>query len=186
MKQLLVVTVFLLIVGNSLAAQTHASVSVDNRVYAIIEHAQMRGLCPALPVIKPYPENIITEIINIILSASETSEKRLLSKIEEQILRDTLEQFQRKRGLDVLRGGYYFEGKGKIRATLDAAVKADSYVSGGLYTHKNDSQWGLWITPTISLRGDLGTHLSYDFSIFGNMSRAVLKYLGDYSIGKFW
>ncbi|MBP3709622.1 MAG: hypothetical protein J6I73_04375 [Treponema sp.] len=188
MKRFLVIfsSALLAIIRMPLAAQTHASVSVDNRVYAIIEHAQMRGLCPPLPTIKPYPENVVADAINEILAASDAAEKRLLSKTEEQILRDALEQFQRKHGFDVLRGGYYFEGKGKIRTTFDAALKIDSFVSGGIYNNRSDNQWGMWLTPTVSLRGDLSKYLSYDFNLFGNMSRAVLKPLGEYEIGRWW
>ena len=181
-----IVLILLLTTGMSLAAQTHVSVPVDSKVYDIINKATLRGLCAPLPAIKPYPENVVADVINEIFAASDASEKRLLSKAEEQILREALEQFQRKRGLDVLRGGYYFEGKGKVRTTLDVALKIDSFVSGGIYNNRSDNQWGMWITPTLSLRGDLGKYLSYDFNIFGNMSRAVLKPLGEYEIGRWW
>ena len=189
MKRLLGMTVcaaLFVFSGAALFAQTYAAVPLEHPVYQIITQAELRGLCRSMPKVKPYSEKAVINAINEIIAASDASEKPLLSKTERDILFDTLERFKRKPGKDGLRGGYYFEGKGKIRMTADLTFKTDIFASGGIYNNKNDDQWGLTFLPTISVRGDFGTRLSYDFNLFGNASRAVLKNLGTYSIGKWW
>ncbi|MBQ9630620.1 MAG: hypothetical protein IJR49_03440 [Treponema sp.] len=185
MKKLSIL-ILLIVVANLSFAQTHASITVEDSVYEIIDNAQLRGLCNPLPSVKPYSELSIKKAIEEILVNAGRKEKRVLTKIEEQILYDCLSKFERKQGFDAMRGSFYAESKGKVRATVDASFKADTFVSGGIYNNKSDNQWGLSITPIISAKGDLGTHLSYDFNVFGNGARAVLKSLGEYEIGKYW
>jgi len=172
--------------GAALFAQTYAAVPLEHPVYQIITQAELRGLCRAMPKVKPYSEKAVINAINEIIAASDASDTPLLSKTERDILFDTLERFKRKSGKDGLRGGYYYEGKGKIRTTADLTFKADIFASGGIYNNKDDDQWGFTFLPTVSVRGDFGTQLSYDFNLFGNASRAVLKNLGTYNIGKWW
>ncbi|MBR7064582.1 MAG: hypothetical protein IKI31_05510 [Treponema sp.] len=167
-------------------AQTFSPIYLDSYVYKIIDNAQIRGLCTPLPDIKPYSESIIKKAIGEILVNAGSKEKRVLTKVEEQILYETLSYFERKAGFDPMRGAFYAESKGKVRATVDATFKADTIVSGGIYNDKVHNQWGLSMTPTLGARGDLGNHLSYDFNVFGNAARAVLTYLGQYDIGTYW
>ena len=47
----------------SLNAQTHTAVPLDDPVYYLIEQAQMRGLCAALPGVKPYSREKILSIV---------------------------------------------------------------------------------------------------------------------------
>jgi len=189
MKRLLSITVcaaLFVFSGAALFAQTYAAVPLEHPVYQIITQAELRGLCRAMPKVKPYSEKTVINAINEIIAASDASDTPLLSKTERDILFDTLERFKRKPGKDGLRGGYYYEGKGKLRTTADLTFKADIFASGGIYNNKDDDQWGFRFLPTVSVRGDFGTQLSYDFNLFGNASRAVLKNLGTYSIGKWW
>ncbi|MGI5107862.1 hypothetical protein H0R94_12710 [Treponema socranskii] len=170
----------------TLSAQTYAAIPVEHPIYAIIAQAELRGLCRPLSKVKPYSEKTIISAINEIIAFSDAADSPLLTKTEKEILYDTLESFKRKPGRDNMRGAYYYEGKGKIRTTVDVTFKADVFASGGIYTDKNDDQWGFTIRPTVSLRGDFGEHLSYDFSLFGDASRAVLQNRQSYSIGKWW
>ena len=191
MKRLLSITVcaaLFVFSGAALFAQTYAAVPLEHPVYQIIAQAELRGLCRAMPKVKPYSEKAVINAINEIIAASDASDTPLLSKTERDILFDTLERFKRKSGKDGLRGGYYYEGKGKIRTTADLTFKADIFASGGIYNNKNDNRWGFTFLPAVSVRGDFGTQLSYDFNLFGNVSRAVLKQNPGkpYSIGKWW
>ncbi|HAH63454.1 MAG TPA: hypothetical protein DCL73_15315 [Treponema sp.] len=171
--------------SSQLFAQTYAAVSLDSPLYGLLDKAQMRGLCGPLPAAKPYTEKVVIAAINEILAASEESENPL-KDTEVEILTDALKQFDRKKGLDRMRGAYYYEAPGKVRTTFDFSFKLDTFASGGLYSDSGDDQWGFTFTPTISVRGDVGDNLSYDFTIFGNASRAVLQYLGEYDIGAYW
>jgi len=173
------------VLTSQLWAQTYASVPMSSPLYGILDKAQMRGLCSPLPAVKPYTEKTVVAAINEILAASEES-KYPLMKTEVAILNEALEQFDRKSGLDLMRGAYFYETTGKVRTSFDFLFKLDAFGSGGLYANSGDDQYGFVITPQISLRGDVGDHLSYDFTVFGNVSRAVLKYLGTYDIGAFW
>jgi len=172
--------------ASQLWAQTYASVSLDSPLYGILDKAQMRGLCSPLPAVRPYPEKVVVGAINEILALSDESDVPLLKDTEIEILTDALKQFDRKPGLDRMRGAYYYENSGKVRTTFDFSFKLNSFTSGGLYSDSGDDQWGFVLTPALSLRGDVGNHLSYDFSLFGNASRAVLQNLGKYYIGTYW
>jgi hypothetical protein len=182
-----VLTVLMIsLLNGRLWAQTYASVSTDSPIYGILDKAQMRGLCSPLPSARPYSEKTVITAINEILAASDAAEKPLLKDTEIEILTNTLKQFDRVQGLDRMRGAYYYEAPWKLRTTFDFTFKLDTFASGGLYSISGDNQYGFVITPQISLRGDLGNHLSYDFTVFGNASRAVLQELGTYDIGAYW
>lgn len=166
-------------------AQTYASVPIDNQVYTILEQAQMRGLCDTLSGARPYSEYTIKTALNQILSRAGTDGRSEIKDEERTVISEALKQFDRKPGRDKSRGAYYISHEGTIPVTMDITNQIDTFVSGGIYN--DDSEWGFEWTPQVSLRGDLGTKFSYDFSIFGNASRAVLTQLDDsYQIGYFW
>ncbi|MDR0761042.1 MAG: hypothetical protein LBF74_13205, partial [Treponema sp.] len=49
--------------GFLLSAQNHVSVPLDDPIYYVLEQAQMRGLCPPLPEVKPYSRSVILSAV---------------------------------------------------------------------------------------------------------------------------
>ena len=72
-----------------LFAQANTAVPLDDRVYYILDQAQMRGLCPPLPLAKPYSEKIVRETIKAILDSGS------LSAAEQRVLQDVYGGFQK-------------------------------------------------------------------------------------------
>ena len=164
--------------GNPLFAQSHTSVPLDNQVYYILEQAETRGLCRPLSGIRPYTHSVIVTAINEILQ----SEK--LSKTERAILEQYLAKFAKpKIGIDWQRGAYYNEaaiGKNDTVLSANAGVSVDIEGSAGLYSSQ-DRYFGTEIWVQAFLNGDLGGHVSYEFSGEGGLMKAPRNPLGEYN-----
>lgn len=185
MKKTSIIFVNLLLTLTLLHAQNYSSVSVEDSVYKILENAQIRGLCQNLSQNKPYTEfevkNAITEILE---NAKDNSSS--LNDNEIQILTSELEKYNRKTGLDLKRGGYFLSSNNKgLSATMDITASLDMNASASLY-NGDDFTYGGNFMPTISALGDVGSRISYSFSLFGVIARAPLTQVGTYKIGEFW
>jgi len=167
---------------SSVFAQTHTSIPLESQIYSILEQAETRGLCSPLSGIRPYTQDVISSAIKEILY-SEAAEK--LRTAEREILELYLTKFSKpKKGIDWQRGAYYGETSiGKKEAPLSAnfGINADIEGSGGFYS-SGEKYFGteLWIQGY--LNGDLGHHVSYNFSVDGGLIQAPRKELGKYNI----
>jgi len=176
--KLLIIGVFFCI---PLFAQTHTSVSLENQAYYILEQAEIRGLCRPLSGIRPYTRSVIITAINEILD-SENAGK--LKQPERDILEQYLSKFAKpKTGIDWQRGAYYNEtaiGKNNTVLSVNAGVSVDIEGSAGLYSSQ-DSSFGTEIWAQAFLNGDLGSHVSWEFSAEGGLMQAPREYLGKYN-----
>src|SRR5574344_2733089 len=175
-----------------LAFQTFSSVPIqeNEELYAVLSQAQMRGMC-TLPGTRPYLETAVKSAINDILAASDQAadsgdKKNVLSETEEKILYAYLDRYARKEGLDAARGGYYHEDDTLFHNSFDVTAGLETSASGGVYFDGN-GQWGMDVVPKIDIMGDLGNIFSYNFFIFGDISRSVLtQNQTTYKIGYYW
>jgi len=164
-----------------LSAQTHTSVSLESNVYYILEQAETRGLCAPLSGMRPYTQSAILRAVNEILDSSTGR----LNSTEREILEEYLRKFSKpETGLDLMRGGFYNEttfSKLEIPISLDVRATLDIEGSTGIYDSFDDSYFGTEIWLGISLIGDLGRHISYNFSGEGGLMKAPRKFLGQYN-----
>lgn len=163
--------------GGALFAQTHNSVPVDNQVYHILEHAQMRGLCAPLSGVRPYTQSVIVNAINEIISSGK------LNSTETEILERYLARFSKpKEGIDWTRGAWFGEttlGKNDMPITGNFGIGADLEGSAGIYSTK-DRYFGMEIWAKVFFNGDLGNNVSYSFDFQGGLMQAPRKWLGTY------
>jgi len=162
-------------------AQTYASIPLENRVYYILEQAELRGLCSPLSAFKPYTQSAVIFAIREIL---DSENKESLNAAEREILEQYLRKFsQPEKGMDWRRGAFYgetFLDETRISANLGAG--ADFEGSTGLYffTKDNENYFGAEIWLEAFLNGDLGNNLSYNFNFAGGIIQVPRKYLGEY------
>jgi len=165
-----------------LSAQNHTSVSLDNRVYYILEQAQLKGQLAPLPGSKPYTRSVIIAAINAILNAE--SGKRP-GDTERAILQQYLDQLaEPKNGLDWKRGMYHAEtaiGKNDVPITLNAGGSADVEGSSGFYSSFEDRYFGMETWVSFYLNGDVGNHFSWEFGGEGGLMKAPRNELGKYN-----
>ncbi|MDR0551495.1 MAG: hypothetical protein LBG72_05710 [Spirochaetaceae bacterium] len=163
-------------------AQTHTSVSLDSRVYYILEQAETRGLCKPLSGIKPYTREVVVSAINEILN---TPEGKRLSDTERGILEDCLKTYSKpEKGLDLMRGGYYNETHlGKNDTVLSANIGTGLEVQGstGLYDSFNKNYFGGEVWLSLFLNGDIGSHISYELGGEGGIFQVPRNLLGKYN-----
>ncbi|MDR2536428.1 MAG: hypothetical protein LBD29_10410 [Treponema sp.] len=174
--------VLILISVFSLASQTHTSVLLDHPVYYVLEQAQMRGLCSPLPGAKPYSRALILEAINEILGNEAHTRFGGLTEQERGILENARKTFSpSKKGLDWGRGSYYFESPQEgIHFSGDLGLGAEFLFSSGIYPGDTVA-WATDNWLNLSFKGDLGTRLSYGFTVFGGVMRSPRSELGLYN-----
>jgi len=172
---------FFVIFCSSVFAQTHTSVALDNKIYYILEQSELKGLCAPLSGIKPYTHSVIIKAINEIL-ASENPKK--LNDTEREILEEYLAKLSKpKEGLDFKRGGYFNEttfSKFEIPISINLGTTANIEASSGFYDSFRENYFGTEIWLGMFANGDLGHHVSYEFSAEGGLIYAPRKYLGKY------
>jgi len=165
-------------------AQTHASVPLENKIYHILEQAQLRGLCSPLSGIRPYTQSVVISAIREILD-SENNER--LASGEYEILEQYLIKFSRPdTGINWRRGAFYGETllDGNTRISANLGLSADIEGSTGLYSYTSDDEkyFGTEIWIGAYANGDLGDNISYNLSFTGGLIQAPQKYLGEYNI----
>ncbi|MCL2608477.1 MAG: hypothetical protein FWD94_01030 [Treponema sp.] len=165
-----------------LFAQTHTAVPLDDRVYYILEQAELRGLSGPLSGRRPYSRDVVVKAINEILGSGNSGR---LTASERDILRRYLDGFAvPKPGLDMGRGSFYAEselGPNEIPVTAEIRVGADFEGSGGFYFPEGREYLGLELWVRAQVNGDVGRHLSYGFSAEGGLMRLPRKRLGTYN-----
>ena len=161
-------------------AQTHVSAPLDNHIYTILEHAEMRGLCSPLSGVRPYTHDVINSAIKEILSSEDPKK---LSPVEREILEKYLAKFSNpKPGLDWKRGGWYGEtsiDNTGVRVSANIGVTIGIEGSLGIYP-QDDIYYGMEIWPGIYLNGDIGKYVSYNVNVEGGLVQAPHKFIGEY------
>ena len=165
-----------------LSAQTHTSVPLENNVYYILEQAETKGLCAPLSGARPYPQSVVLAAVNEILN-SENSGK--LTGGERQILEQYAAKFTKpKTGMDWQRGAYYNEtaiGKSGVPLSIQLGGTVDIEGSAGIYPAFGEKYWGTETWVHLFLGGDLGRHVSWEFSGEGGLIKAPRMRLGTYN-----
>jgi hypothetical protein len=153
-----------------LFAQTHHSVSLENKVYYILEQSEIRGLCRPLSGVRPYTHSVVSAAINEILS---TDKAEKLKKTEREILEQYLNKWAKpKNGLDWQRGAWYGEsaiGKSGVPVSANFGIGADMQGSAGLYSSFQDRYFGTEIWVQAYANGDLGNNVSYNIIFEGGL-----------------
>jgi len=194
---------FIFIINLSLTAQTHISVPLESPVYAVIEHAQIRGLCGYLPSAKPYSRAMILGVIEEILANEPVHEFARLKETE----RGILEQFRKdftpdRKGFNSTNGtfssehtwnGIYFSsvfgfgvdfafgaGYYPIAAGYRYAAGDDPLFEGAAHPESGSLYYDYMIIPGISFIGDLGKSASYGFTLTGFIGKSPRAVLGRY------
>ncbi|MDR0998450.1 MAG: hypothetical protein LBL70_05225, partial [Treponema sp.] len=167
--------------GFFLSAQSNISVPLENEVYYLLEQAQLKGLSPPLPSVKPYTQKQILEAIDAIFEADDRGslfgeKKTGLVPLEREILERTRKSFEKgKKGLDMSRGVYNFEFYQLPRnIPFTGSVGAGTQISfsGGFLSQNQDALWGTDNFFSLYTNGDIGSHLSYNFNFIGFLSKA--------------
>jgi len=178
-------SVFLICAGlflcSSIFAQTHASVSFEDRIYYILEQAQLRGLCSPLSGSRPYTQKTIAAAIEEILSAGN---RRLLSDTEYSVLNQYLSRYtDKKTGFDPQRGAYRGETSigGGIPLTFNIGTSLHAESSFGLYDFFSNNYSGMETWLGLSFNGDLGGNVTWAFGGEGGLMKAPRKELGWYN-----
>jgi hypothetical protein len=167
---------------NSVFAQNHVSVPLENNVYNILEQMELKGISAPLSGIKPYTRNAIYNAIKEILNSEKVN---LLGNTEIEILEQYLHDFSiPEKGLDLRRGIYSaqtFIGNNDTLISANIGAGADYEFSSGFYPSFNEYYIGneLWIN--FFMNGDLGDHASWEFGGSGGVMHVPRKYLGDYN-----
>ena len=201
-KRAFVFTLIILI-NLSLTAQTHISVPLENPIYAVIEHAQIRGLCGYLPYAKPYSRAMILGIIKEILANEPVREYTRLKETERNILEQFRKNFTPDRnGFNPINGtissehtwhDIYFSsvfgfgvdfafGAGfyPVAAGYRYAEGDDLLFEGAAHPESGDFFMDFSIIPGISFMGDLGKSASYGFTLTGFLGKSPRAILGRY------
>jgi hypothetical protein len=182
-KRLILIALCLLVfLCVPLFAQTYVSVPLENEVYYILEQAEIKGLCAPLPGIRPYTQYTIIMAINEILN---TENVKKLNNAEREILEQYLGKFSKpKRGLDWQRGMSHSEtavGKDETLLSLNLGANLSMEGSAGLYPAFGENYFGTEIWLRVFINGDIGSHISWEFSGEGGLMKAPRKWLGKYN-----
>jgi hypothetical protein len=175
----------------SLPAQSSVSVPLENEVYFVLEQAQIKGLAPLLPWVKPYSRKQILDAIDAILEADAEGKGLFgqksvaLSPLEREILEKTRRGFEKdKKGLSLERGTYAFETNRlpwNILFSGNVGVGSQIALSTGFFPEDRDAVWGSESFFSLYTNGDIGSRLSYNFTFFGFLSKANrTEYNSDY------
>jgi len=165
-----------------LNAQNHASVSLDNQIYYILEQAELRGLSLPLSGIKPYTRSTVITAINHILNSDNTGK---LNNTEREILQKYLNQLTiSNQGMDWQKGLYHMETViGKDEASLSLNIGGNLFMEGstGLYPETDKYYFGTDVWVRFYLNGDIGNNVSWEFAGEGGLIRAPRNFLGEYN-----
>ncbi len=172
--RLLFIQILLFAAIGRVFSQTYISVPIQDEVYLILNNAQMRGLCPSLPAYRPYTEKQVETAIDTLLSLDDgkvsPKEKAVLEAEKKRL-------FYRKTGFDFHRAAYYIHtSPDKVDISADIGGRFGAFFSDGLYNTGNS--FGMDLVPAVYIRGNLGSHVSYNADVFGDVSMAPLTYLG--------
>jgi hypothetical protein len=178
-KPVLFFLLFFIFIYNSVFAQNHISVPLENKIYNILEQMELKGISAPLSGTKPYTRNVIYNAINEILNSQNVN---LLTNAEIEVLEQYLRDFSvPQKGLDLYRGIYStraFIGNNDTLISANMGAGLDYELSGGFYS-SNYIGNEVWIN--FFLNGDIGAHTSWEFGGSGGLMFVPRRYLGEYN-----
>jgi hypothetical protein len=151
--------------------QQFNSVPLEHEAYGIINKALIRGIIRSPHSAKPWQETTVRRLLGEILGAG----PGLLSRAERDIVSAVLGGFERKKGMDLLRGAYYHENppKGDSHYSFDLGLSWESGLNAD-----GSGKIGSVNMGTFYLDGDIGSRLSYDFKVRGGFFKIDRDELG--------
>jgi len=179
-RSILIALCLLVFLYTPLFTQTYVSVPLENEVYYILEQSVIKGLCGPLSGIRPYTQYTVIKAINEILN----TENKKLNGTEREILEQYLDKFVKpKNGIDWQRGMHHSEtalGKDDTLLSLNLGGNLTMEGSTGLYPTFGEKYFGTEIWLRFFLNGDIGSHVSWEFSGEGGLMKVPRKLLGKY------
>lgn len=164
MKKIVVISIFVLLTLSLFAGVSSISVPLDSDAYRIIETAELKGIIPSQPDVKPYTYDKVKGLLEEIYTSSKTTEG------EKKVIDSLISSFERTLGVgedasfsNLLKNGY-FSGPEVDGATLLAGAKFTTQETIGLGEEKAfDSRNKV----TAYIRGELFGALSFymDFGV---------------------
>ena len=94
MKKVIVVVLLLSLSLALFAGVSSISVPVDSDAYRIIDTAELKGIIPSQPDVKPYTYDKVKGLLETIYSSSKTSEG------ERRVIESLMGNFERSLGVD--------------------------------------------------------------------------------------
>lgn len=175
-------------------AQTNTTVSIEDDVYAVIENANVRGLCRTLPPTRPYTASFILKCLDEIEQNIAVSKSADYQKNMELAVIDFHRQrlLPKKNGLDLRNLSFRFEqnqnneNNENFPITFQVNNSINSYFSGGIYSNSSNNSFGYEVWDTLKFDGDIGKNVSYSCTALVEVSKMPLAQLGTYNIGLWW
>lgn len=156
-------------------SQQNLSVPLEDPVYNLLEHAQIRGYCKQLHNSRPYTLSIILDSLNQVLGST------LATPDEKSIVQKTITRLQPKQidNFNVAKffkqGFFRYENQNaKVPLTVQAGIYFDSHLNSNFTTPSiSGSHWN-----NLYILGDLSKYFSYGMSTgFGIMKLNFDSYL---------
>jgi hypothetical protein len=156
-------------------AQQFTSVPLDHEAYRVIENARLRGIIHPPPSAKPWQEVSVIRLLREIRD-TEPGIPGALNQAERDIVSAVLDSFERKPGLDLMRGAHYQEHPlpQDSHFSLDAGLNWESNFNVDMASGKV----GTVNMGTVFLDGDIGNYFSYDFNIRAGILKIDRDILG--------
>jgi hypothetical protein len=151
----------LLSLAPGLGAQSHLSVPLSDRLYTLLEIAELRGILPKLPAVRPYPESRLRDYLHRI---GESSGR--LSAREREIYRELMADLEaRAPSL----GRFSIAAQSEVRMGIEEPERVHNYTAG-----------------TLSLSGDLLPWLSYNLNVGQTFEVANPTAFAPFAFSKPW
>ena len=157
MKKVIVVVLLLSLSLALFAGVSSISVPIDSDVYRIIDTAELKGIIPSQPDVKPYTYDKVKGLLETIYSSSKTSEG------ERRVIESFIENFERSLGVDrdaslskILKNGYF---SGPKVENVDLIVGA-KFKTQNTFGFGNEKAFDSRNKLTAYIRGELFDSLS--------------------------
>lgn len=182
MKKVFASLAFLLL-SSVVFAQKFTTADIDNEIYSILDYAQLKGYCSFLSGAKPYTESVILRALNEVLNYEDK-----LDKEEVEYINDWIESHNnRQENKDLKHGKYRIDNHSeKIPFTFNFNYGLETFITGGIYTDSQFSQYGFDVVPEFQFAGDFSKWMSYRLYGFFDVSSMKEYECGDYFIGYSW
>lgn len=189
MKKIFLCSMFL-VLAFSVFAQKNSTVSLENDVYTFLEACELRGLCDALPTVRPYTESYILKCLEQIdtkLNENEENSDNLstyseiVSYYKNQFSHD-LKGFRPKE-----MKMRFSSDKDNFKTSFETDLWFSGFASSGFYSDSSVNAAAYQFFINFRLFGDLGEHFSYSTQPYAGLVKNPLTMLGDdYYIGNWW
>jgi len=167
----ILIFIVLILTVSAVQAQQHNSVPLDHQAYTLIELGVIRGAVTPPTAVKPWSEYVIKQK----LSEMADNPQDIFSARELDIINSALKSFDRKKGFSLADGRYYSEkAVGSHTFTFDAGINWDSFFAASLLKPAIATV----NRGAVNVAGDMGAHLSWDFTIGGGFLVIDRKALG--------